>query len=111
MWVIFGNRTKAQPVPGGRSHEQACPGCKAMRRFVECDVADQVSLFFIPVLSGSTRRMVCTTCGEDTEILSVETMQPPAQDETRSVRTTAPQPVSDRDLEKQLAALKKKMKK
>jgi len=84
---------------------------KATRRFVECDVADQVSLFFISVLSGSTRRMVCTTCGEDTENLPVETM-PPAQDETRSARTTAPSPpVSDRDLEKQLAALKKKMKK
>ena len=81
-----------------------------MRRFVECDVADQVSVFFIPVLSGSTRRMVCTVCGEDIELSPTETMPPPAQDETRSSRTTAQSPpVSDQDLEKQLAALKKKM--
>ena len=52
MWLVFGNRTKVRPVSGGVEREQPCPRCGAVRRFVECDVADQVSLFFVPVVDA-----------------------------------------------------------
>ena len=110
MWVIFGNRTKAQPVPGGRSQDQDCPRCKIRRQFIECDVADEVSIFFVPVLSGSTRRMVCTTCGEDLNIepssARLHEAAPPAAPKD-ALPTQRP---TERELEEQLRALKKRMK-
>ena len=108
MWVVFGNRTKVRPVPGGIDRQQPCPACRAERRFVECDVADQVSVFFMPVIDHTTRRLVCTECGEDLEVpaapRSVQSPPGPAR---------APEParpaITDKELEKRLAALKKQM--
>src|ERR1051325_1413643 len=107
MWLLFGNRTKAQPVPGGTSDDRECPQCKTRRQFVECDVADQVSIFFVPILSGSTRRMVCTVCGED---LAVErrTTTVPEQPHGEPAPQRGP---TDRELEDQLKAMKKRMQK
>ncbi len=85
---------------------QICPQCREMRQFVECDVADQVSVFFVPVLSGSVRRMVCTTCGEDLELSESRPAAPPAEGTTEPAQ---PRRASDADLEKQLADLKQRM--
>jgi hypothetical protein len=76
-----------------------------MRRFVECEVEDQVSLFFLPVLTGTTRRMVCTTCGEDLDVQPTPTAPPRAESQS----SEAPKRPSDSEIEAQLAALKKKM--
>ncbi len=102
MWLVFGNRTKVRPVPGGMERDQACTSCRATRRFVECDVADQVSLFFVPVLDAVSRRLVCTTCGEDLEL--------PARAATASApEAPPPRPAKAVDVDAKLAALKKRM--
>lgn len=108
MWMIFGNRAKVRLIEGGRAEERRCPRCKATRPFVECDVADELHLYFVPVLRGTMRRMVCTVCGEDVE--------PGARDQ-RATRGKAepadpsrsPTPPTEKELEGQLAALKRKM--
>jgi hypothetical protein len=107
MWLLFGNRTKAQPVPGGRSEDRDCPQCRTRRPFVECDVADQVSIFFVPILSGSTRRMVCTVCGEDLAVEQPSTGEPEQQQSEPAPKRRP----TDRELEDQLKAMKKRMKK
>jgi hypothetical protein len=43
VWMLFGNKTRVRPVPGGRELERYCPDCKTVRTFQECDVADNVS--------------------------------------------------------------------
>jgi len=107
MWLLFGNRTKAQPVPGGRSEDRDCPQCKTRRQFVECDVADQISVFFVPILSGSTRRMVCRVCGEDLDVAqpSPRAVEPEQRDPAPKRRPT------DREIDDQLKAIKKRMQK
>src|SRR3954466_15762678 len=104
MWLVFGNRTKVRPIPGGIDREQPCPTCRTSRRFRECDVADQVSVFFVPVLDATTRRLVCTECGEDLDVPEAaakpKVSVPPTQ--------PAAPPVTDKELDKRLAALKKR---
>lgn len=105
MWLVFGNRTKVRPVPGGIERDQACPRCRVVRRFVECDVADQVSVFFVPLIDAVTRRLVCTTCGEDLEVPA--SARPPSS--ASSPPPPPPRAASAADVDAKLAALKKKM--
>jgi ribosomal protein L12E/L44/L45/RPP1/RPP2 len=85
-----------------------------VRRFVECEVADRVSVFFVSVLDMKSRRMVCPECGEDWEVPAA-----PAAPAARPASATSAPPAeqkagarerpSERELEKMLADLKKKM--
>jgi hypothetical protein len=108
--MLFGNKTRVRPVPGGREIERYCPDCKTVRTFQECDVADNVSVFFVSVVDMNSRRMVCPECGEDEEM-------PPDADAKPPVAATRPPPApakpaaTDSELEKLLADLKERMKK
>jgi predicted RNA-binding Zn-ribbon protein involved in translation (DUF1610 family) len=110
MWLLFGNKTKVRPVPGGRTIERRCDECRQVRRFVECDVADEVSLFAVSLFDMEHRRMVCPECGEDFEVPPAPAAQP-SKPVTSPPTASAPQPrtPSDGDLDKMLADLKKKM--
>jgi hypothetical protein len=68
-------------------------------------VADQVSLFFVPVLDATTRRLVCTECGEDLDVPEAAVKAKGSATPTKP----AAAPVTDKELEKRLAALKKRM--
>jgi len=103
-WLLIGNKTRARPVPGGRTVQRRCEQCQALRTFTECEIADKVSLFFVSVLDVKSRRLVCSECGDDCELPPDAPAAAPVP--TRS--TPAPK-ASDRDLEKMLADLKKKM--
>jgi hypothetical protein len=111
MWILFGNKTRVRPVPGGMALERHCDECNQVRRFVECDVADKVSVFFVSLFDMKNRRLVCPECGDDHEVPPASAARassstpPPA-----AARRAAPAPrASDRDVEKMLANLKKKM--
>ena len=111
MWLVFGNKTRARPVPGGREIERRCAECNEVRRFAECDVADKVSLFAVSVFEMTSRRMVCPECGEDFEVPpAAETRSPSAVSSPPPARIASPpKGPSAGDLEKMLADLKKKM--
>jgi hypothetical protein len=104
MWVVFGNKTRARPIDGGLAVEQHCPGCNQTRKFVECEVADKVSLFFVSVLDLKSRRLVCQACGEDLEM-------PAAAPRPRESRPAPPPKAraSDKELDRMLADLKKNL--
>jgi hypothetical protein len=108
MWMLFGNKTRVRPVSGGREIERYCPECKTVRKFQECDVADNVSVFFVSVVDMKSRRMVCPECGEDDEMPPDADAKPPAS----TTRPPPPKPAAtDSDLEKMLADLKQRMRK
>jgi uncharacterized Zn finger protein (UPF0148 family) len=110
MWILFGNKTRVRPVAGGQTVERHCAECKQVRKFVECEVADKVSVFFVPLFDMKNRRMVCPECGDDHEVSSTANPRerkspspPPAASPSTRHRP------SDGDLEKMLADLKKKL--
>jgi hypothetical protein len=103
--MLIGNKTRARPVPGGRTVERRCDECQAVRTFTECEVADKVSLFFVPVLDLKSRRLVCAECGEDCELPP----EAPAAAAASPPRSAPAPKASAGDLEKMLADLKKKM--
>lgn len=110
MWIPIGKNTRVRAVSGGRTIERHCSECDQVRRFVECDVADKVSLFFIPAFDMTNRRMVCPECGEDFEVPSGEGERAPRAAVQPSAKGAGPPPKpSEDDLEKMLADLKKKM--
>src|SRR5262245_55441332 len=105
MWLIFGGRTKARPVSGGRVEERQCWDCGRRTKFRECDVTDKFTVFFVELAQTTQRRLVCTECGEDLALDSVERQPLPA---ARPVRE-AKRPVGDREIDDRLANLKNKM--
>lgn len=108
MWLLFGNRTKARPIQGGREENRYCPSCGATSRFIECDVTDKIHVFFINLLDLTQRRMVCNTCGED---LDVADAAPRTPTPVVSARPAArpPKLVSETEKDRMLAELKAKM--
>jgi hypothetical protein len=103
--MLIGNKTRARPVPGGRTVERSCDECEAVRTFTECEVADKVSLFFVPVLDLKSRRLVCSECGR---IASSRPKRRPPRPPRRPGAPPPPRPARA-ILEKMLADLKKKM--
>src|SRR5262245_29271259 len=67
MWMLFGAASKKKPIRGGLQTQRWCPECKAEQTFVECEIEDKVDIFFIPVLQGKSRHLVCSECGEELE--------------------------------------------
>ncbi len=98
MWILLGNKTKVQKVPEGRVVERHCRPCGTVCTYVECDVRDEVSAFFVQVFAATQRRLVCLECGEDV-----------ALDEPAPAAAPARQRVDGARAEDLLAALKKKM--
>jgi len=95
-------------VPGGQVVERHCDACEKLTTFVECEVKDKVSLFFVPVMDMSSRRLVCRECGEDEELPELEPA-PRAKAPGPSAATKPPARPSEQDLDKMLAELKKNM--
>ncbi len=81
MWLIIGDRSRTEPVPGGHSAQRTCPKCGAFSRFREHRVLKTFRLYFIDVLNHDARHvMVCSRC--DTAFVT---------DEVSSTRATLDQ--------------------
>jgi hypothetical protein len=109
MWLLFGNRTKARPIQGGREEDRHCPGCGATSRFIECVVTDKVHVFFINLLDLTQRRMVCTKCGEDLEIGDSAHRTPAPTTSARPPVAPPRKQPSESEKDRMLAELKAKM--
>jgi hypothetical protein len=110
MWLLFGARTKAKRVPGGREVERACPECKTVTRWAECDVKDRYHVFFVSLGSTTVRRLVCTRCGEDASLEEAglaPTTAAPAP--TLGAATPPRRPATEKETDQMLRELKKKM--
>jgi len=107
MWLL-GSNSRFREVPGGRVVERHCDECDGLRTFVECEIKDKVSVFFVPVMDMSSRRLVCRECGEDVELPEVEPAQP-AKVPGPPPPSNPPSRPSEQDLDAMLAELKKKM--
>jgi hypothetical protein len=111
MWLLFGAGTKHKQVKGGLRVERYCAKCATARTFVECEFDDKVEVFFVSVFDGKSRRLVCTECGDDVE-LDARAQAPAVAPAPR--KNTLPSPrreVSEKEKDKLLAELKKKMSK
>ena len=113
MWIIFGGKTRARVIDDGRKGTKHCPSCERATEWVECDVTDTGHLFFVELVSATSRDMVCTACGESMEprewdvARRAEAVRPPPPQPPRiRARPSGP----DDDIEQELAALKRKMK-
>src|SRR5215471_15537768 len=107
MWLL-GSNSRFREVPGGQVVERHCDDCEKLTTFVECEVKDKVSVFFVPVMDMSSRRLVCRECGEDVELPQPEPAQP-AEALVPPVASKPPSRPSEQDLDAMLAELKKKM--
>jgi hypothetical protein len=109
--MMFGNKTRVRPVAGGREIDRWCPECRTIRKYQECDVADNVSVFFVEVVDMKSRRMVCPECGEDEE-MPPEAAAAPAAPSPEAAPAPAPAPrrgPTEGELDKMLADLKAKL--
>jgi hypothetical protein len=107
MWLL-GSNSRFREVPGGRVAERHCDECDQVRTFVECEVKDKVSVFFVPVMDMSSRRLVCRECGEDQELPEPEPA-PPTKTSGPPPASKPPSRPSEQDLDRMLAELKKNM--
>jgi hypothetical protein len=109
MWLLLGGKTSWKQVPGGRVASRWCAPCGAVTTYVECDVRDRVSAFFVTFVDATQRRMICVECHED---VSIEEAFPPAvapAPRAPAPRAPAAAPTVAPDADALLAALKRKM--
>ncbi len=99
--ILFGGKSRTRQVPGGRQLQRRCDGCGCERTFVECEIEDAIDVFFIPVLQGRSRRLVCVECGDDVELEAQPAARPTPS--AAAVRRT----FSEREKDDLLAALKR----
>jgi hypothetical protein len=102
---LFGAKTRFKQAPDGKVVERGCDECGTTRTFVECDVTDELQIFFTSVAKGTQRRLVCTECGEDIEV------EAPSAPRASAPSRPAPlkKDLSEAEKDAMLAALKHKM--
>jgi hypothetical protein len=64
VWIVIGNRTKTERVPGGVSVERRCPACGEVSTFYERRAVRTFRLYFLDVFDYDEQRvMACGACG------------------------------------------------
>lgn len=115
MFILFGAKSRAKVVEGGRRGQRRCDDCEKRTDWVECLVKDSFNVFFVDVLESAARCMRCCECGEDMAIdewdaeqrraLPRETAPAAASTATRA----APAQKAPVDYDKEFAALKARL--
>jgi hypothetical protein len=110
--LLFGAKSKARLVDGGRVEERHCAECGRATVFRECDVTDRFDVFFVELGQSTQRRLVCSECGEDIALDEAPARVAPAAT-TKPVlpATPAKRALSERDKDRLLEELKQRMKK
>lgn len=64
MWIVFGNKTELQRVPGGLRVQRLCGACGEWAIFYEKHVTRTFRLYFMDVFDYERHRvMACGCCG------------------------------------------------
>lgn len=64
VWIVIGNRTKTERVPGGARVDRDCPACGEHATFYERRAVRTFRLYFLDVFDYDTQRvMACGACG------------------------------------------------
>jgi hypothetical protein len=123
LWLFTSNK-RTRVAPGGQKMRSDCPECRQPRDFVEVEVETSAGVWFIDVLSDTERLWRCTGCGENFELRDksarAEPSPPsappprPARDmraelERERARREAETRRRERQVDDELAALKKKL--
>ena len=111
MFILFGAKSRARVVEGGRRGQRRCDECEKQTDWVECVVKDSFNVFFVDVLESSAPCMRCCECGDDLAIEDWDAEQrrssPRASIASGSPAATAPKAPIDYD--KEFAALKARL--
>lgn len=64
VWIILGQRTKTERVPGGLAVERQCPSCNEFATFYERRAVKTFRVYFMDVFDYADQRvMACGACG------------------------------------------------
>ena len=64
MFIIFGDKHRTEPVPGGLVEHRQCPKCHEHATFRERVVSQQFRLYFVSMFTHGTHHvMECGACG------------------------------------------------
>lgn len=64
MFLVFDDRHRTEPVPGGLVRHMTCPKCHLPATFREHVVSKQFRLYFVDMFTHDARRvMACDACG------------------------------------------------
>ena len=64
MFIIFGDKHRTEPVPGGREVSRTCSKCGERATFRERVVSKQFRLYFIDMFTHGTHHVLeCGACG------------------------------------------------
>jgi hypothetical protein len=64
VWIILGQRTKTERVPGGLAVERQCPSCNEFSTFYERRAVKTFRVYFMDVFDYADQRvMACGACG------------------------------------------------
>ena len=64
VFVIFGDKHRTEPAPGGLRVTRACPKCKQVTTFRERVVSKRFRLYFVEMFTHGTHHVLeCSECG------------------------------------------------
>lgn len=64
VFVIFGEKDRTEPVPGGLSITKTCPKCERVASFRERIVSKRFRLYFVEMFTHGTHHVLeCSECG------------------------------------------------
>jgi len=111
MNVVFGWRTRYERLDGGREVRARCPECEREADLYECVAKRNFNLFLVlDVLDTESRVFVCSACGAAIDPDELTVLTEGARDATHVARPVRPA-VDDREIDRELAAMKKKLRK
>lgn len=64
MFIVFGDKHRTEPYPGGITCEMQCPKCRAHTTFREHVISKQFRLYFVDMFTHDSHHVLgCDSCG------------------------------------------------
>lgn len=120
LWLFTGNK-RTRVARNAQTMRSDCPECRRSSDFTEVEVETSAGVWFVDILSDTQRLWRCNECGETFELRervapapARPSAPPPARDmlaalDRERARREAETRRRDRQVEDELAALKKKL--
>ena len=115
LWLFTG-KTRTRSVPDGATMREHCPSCGRTSTFHEVEVTTSGGVFFIDLLSDTSRAWRCDRCGDVFDQRDEPAKAPPPKPrdlletlESDRARRESDRARRDAQVEDELAALKKRL--